>query len=97
MKRMKSVIICKPPQNFAVNAAESQMSAELTDANGGASPLGRRLELLDMFFTIVFTVRSSGLRIEPVMLNTIVLTRTRLARPSSPPCTRKLRAASSLS
>ena len=99
MKRLKSVIICKPPQNFAVNAAESQMSAELTDANGGASPLGRRLELLDMFFTIVFTVRSSGPRlgIEPVMLNTIVLTRTRLARPSSPPCTRKLRAASSLS
>ena len=43
-------------QNFAVNAAESQMSAELTEPDGAATPLGRRLEELDMFFTIIFTV-----------------------------------------
>ena len=78
------------PQNFAVNAAESQLAAELAGgAGGGPSPLGRRLELLDMAFTVVFTVGPAGLGLgmEPVMLNTIVLT----ADKTSPSVSRRLR------
>jgi hypothetical protein len=43
-------------QNFAVNATEAQIVDLMADAAGGSTQLGDRLEQLDMFFTIVFTM-----------------------------------------
>ena len=39
-----------------VNAAEAQLTSSLYTSSGAPSDLGYHLELLDMFFTIVFTV-----------------------------------------
>jgi voltage-gated sodium channel len=41
-------------QNFLANAAEAQIEA--TDNEGNLTTIGRRLEALDTFFTIIFTV-----------------------------------------
>ena len=41
-------------QNFIANAAEAQI--ETTDSDGNLTPVGRRLEALDIFFTVIFTV-----------------------------------------
>jgi hypothetical protein len=43
-------------QNFAVNAAEAQIVEQLVNDDGTSSPLGNRLEQLDTFFTIIFTM-----------------------------------------
>jgi hypothetical protein len=39
-----------------VNATEAQIVDDLTDDAGLPTPLGDRLEQLDTFFTIVFTI-----------------------------------------
>ncbi len=43
-------------QNFAVNATEAQIVDSLANADGTSNELGDRLEQLDTFFTIVFTL-----------------------------------------
>ena len=35
---------------------QKQIADQLTDASGGTTAVGRQLELLDMSFTIVFTI-----------------------------------------
>ena len=43
------------PQNFAVNATESQLADAIVDSHGALTPLGEQLELIDSAFTAVFT------------------------------------------